>query len=175
VTALLLRLLRLGTVLVAAAGLAGLLAEPVSWRTGRDYLAGDSRPRAAGLSVDRCLELAHRHRARTCADALVEHDFGELVEYGLVMLVAGVVAAALLGRLIPPPLDRPAVLAELVVAAAGAVAFAAVAAASLPEGLAGLDGLEPGSGRVLLQGAVGGAGAAWLAWRALAAARSLLR
>ena len=50
---------------------------------------------------------------------------------------------------------------------AAAVAFAAVAAADLPPGLSGLETLEPGSGRALLQGGLAALFGGWLAVRAL--------
>ena len=69
-----------------AAGLSGLLAEPVSWKTGKDFFTGDARARVGELSVERCAELTRLHRRQiTCAGALVEDQFGELVEHGALL------------------------------------------------------------------------------------------
>ena len=91
---LLLLLLRLAALGMLAAGLSGLLAEPVSWKTGMDHFTGDDRARVGELSVERCAALARLHKRQpTCAGALVEDHFGELVEGGLVVTL---VASALL-------------------------------------------------------------------------------
>jgi hypothetical protein len=167
--------LRLAALAVQAAGLSGLLDEPVSWKTGMDFFTGDSRALVGDLSVERCAELARLHRRQaTCAGALVEDHFGELVEFGLVAVQAGGALLLLLRRVAMPPSGAR----ELTVAAAlltvAAVAFAAVAAADLPAGFAGAAGLEPGAGRPLLRGGVAVPFAGWLAaqavqrWRQLA-------
>jgi hypothetical protein len=173
---LLLHALRIGALALLAAGLSGLLAEPVSWRTGMDHFAGDARARVGEVSVERCAELARLHRRQvTCAGALVEDQFDELVRFGLGATLAAGAALVLLRRVTMPPRDRTQAVVEALVLTAAVVAFAAVAAADLPAGLAGVAGLEPGSGRSLLQGGVSAVlGALLLAqavnrWRRLAA------
>jgi hypothetical protein len=171
----LLHALRLGALVLLAAGLSGLLAEPVSWRTGMDFFTGDDRARVGELSVERCAELARLHRGQnTCAGALVEDHFGELVEFGLVASLAGVALFVLLGRLAMPPVGRREETAQAILLTAAAVAFAAVASATLPAGLSGVGTLVPGAGRALLQGGVAALLGGWLAskavdgWRRLA-------
>jgi hypothetical protein len=169
------RVLRLGALAVLAAGLSGLLAEPVSWRTGMDFLTGDARVRVGELSVERCAELARLHRRQsTCAGALVEDHFGELVEYGLLATLAGGALLLLLRRFSLPPRGRAEATAEALLHTLAAVAFAVVAAGDLPDGLAGAAALVPGAGRALLLGSVAAAFAAGLLagavgrWRRLA-------
>jgi hypothetical protein len=171
---LLTRVLRFGALAVLAAGLSGLLAEPVSWKTGRDFFTGDDRARVGELSVERCAELARLHRRQaTCAGALVEDHFGELVEYGLLGTLAGGALLLLLRRLSLPPRGRAEGTAEALLLTLAAVAFAVVAAGDLPDGLAGAAGLLPGAGRALLQGSVAAAFAAWLLAQAIARWRRL--
>jgi hypothetical protein len=172
---LLVRVLRLGALAVLAAGLSGLLAEPVSWRTGMDFFTGDDRARVGELSVERCAELARLHRGQaTCAGALMEDHFGELVESGLLATLAGGAVLLLLRRFSLPPRGRAEETVEALLLTLAAVAFAVVAAGDLPDGLAGAAGLLPGAGRALLQGSVAAAFAAWLLagavgrWRRLA-------
>jgi hypothetical protein len=168
-------LLRLAALALLAAGLSGLLAEPVSWRTGMDHFNGDERARVGELSVERCAELTRLHRRQvTCAGALVEDHFGELVQSGLLATLAGAAAFLLLGRIQRLPFGRGEAALEALVLTAAAVAFAAVGAADLPDGLAGLPGLVPGSGRWLLRGGVASLFAAWQALRAIGAWRRLL-
>ncbi len=171
---LLVHLLRLGALAVLAAGLSGLLAEPLSWRTGMDYFTGDGRAHVGELSVQRCAELTRLHRRQaTCAGALVEDAFGELVQFGLVMVLAGGAALFVLERFVSVPRGRHEDAAEAVLLTVAAVAFAAVAAAGLPVGLAGLEAMEAGSGRALLQGGVAALFGAWLALRAVGEWRRL--
>jgi hypothetical protein len=152
---LLLQLLRLGALAVLGAGLSGLLAEPVSWKTGTDYLTGDARAQVGALPVERCAELSRAHpRQRTCAEALVEERLGELVQSGAVATLAAGAVLLLLRRSMGPPRDRRQATVEAIVLTAAVVAFAAVAAAELPAGLAGTAGREPGAGRYLLRGVV---------------------
>jgi len=174
---LLLELLRLGALALLAAGLSGLLAEPLSRRTGMDHFTGDDRALVAGLSVERCAQLVKLHRGqRTCAGALVEDHFGELVQGGLVAVVAAGVLLVLLRRLAMPPVGRSEELVEAILLTAAALLFAALATTDLPAGVAGLRGLEPGSGRALLHGGVAALFAAGLGapavgwWRRLAGA-----
>jgi hypothetical protein len=168
-------LLRFAALALLAFGLSGLLAEPVAWKTGMDYFTGDDRASVSQLSVERCAELTRLHRRqRTCAGALVEDHFGELVQYGLVATLAGAAALLLLGRFLRLPVGRGEAALEALLLTAAAVAFAAVGAADLPEGLAGLPGLLPGSGRSLLRGGVTSLFAAWQALRATGAWRRLL-
>lgn len=167
--------LHLAALALLAAGLSGLLAEPVSWRTGMDFFTGDDRPRVAELSVERCAELSRLHRRQaTCAGALVEDHFGELVEYGLVAALAGAALLILLRRFAMPPADRRQETARSILLTAAAVAFAAAAVAELPVGLSGMGSLEPGAGRSLLQGGVAALFGAWLAAQAVDGWRRLL-
>ena len=172
---LLTRVLRLGALAVLAAGLSGLLAEPVSWKAGMDFLTGDDRARVGELSVERCAELARLHRGQaTCAGALVEDHFGELVQFGLLATLAGAVLVTLLGRFAMPPRDRGEETVQAILLTAAAVAFAAVAVAALPAGLSGAGSLEPGAGRSLLQGAVAALFGGWLAVQAVDGWRRLV-
>lgn len=171
---LLVHILRLAALAVLAAGLSGLLAEPVSWKTGIDFFTGDSRALVGDLSVERCAELARLHRRQaTCAGALVEDHFGELVEFGLVAVLAGGVLLLLLRRVAMPPRGSQELTVEAVLLTVAAVTFAAVAADGLPAGLAGAAGLEPGAGRPLLRGGVAVLLAGWLAARAVQRWRQL--
>jgi len=171
---LLTRVVRLGALAVLAAGLSGLLAEPVSWRTGMDFFTGDDRARVGELSVERCAELARIHRGQsTCAGALVEDHFGELVESGLLASLIGGTLLLLLRRFSLPPHGRLEVVGEALLLTLAAVAFAVVAAGQLPDGLAGAAGLRPGAGRSLLQGVVATAFGAWLLAQALGRWRRL--
>jgi hypothetical protein len=172
---LLVRVLRLGALAVLAAGLSGLLAEPVSWWTGRDFFTGDDRARVGDLSVERCAQLTRLHRGQaTCAGALMEDHFGELVEYGLLATAAGGALLLLLRHLSLPPRGRAEETVEALLLTLAAVAFAVVAAGDLPDGLVGAAGLLPGAGRALLQGFVAAAFATGLLtgavgrWRRLA-------
>jgi hypothetical protein len=170
----LVQLLRLGALLVLASGLSGLLAEPVGWRTGMDYFTGDDRALVGDLSVERCTQLTRLHRRQaTCAGALVEDHFGELVEFGLVATLAGGALLLLLRRFSLPPSGRPELVIKAALLTAGVVAFAAVATAALPAGLAGVASLVPGSGRSLLQGGVAVLFGGWLAARAVSRWRQL--
>jgi hypothetical protein len=167
-------LLRLAALALFAAGLSGLLAEPISWKTGTEYLSGDSRAQVDGLSVERCRDLARLHPGkRTCADALVEDHFGELVQYGLVATIAGGVLLLVAGRGRIAPGGHGEKLLHAVLIVGAAVFFAAGAAAALPPGLSGRGELVPGSGRLLLQGAVSALFAALLASEGLSAVRGL--
>jgi hypothetical protein len=171
---LLLLLLRLAALGMLAAGLSGLLAEPVSWRTGMDHFTGDDRARVGELSVERCAELARLHKRQpTCAGALVEDHFGELVEAGLVVTLVASALLVLLGRFARAPHDQKEETLEAVLVTAAAIAFASVAAADLPSGLSGLQRLTPGSGRALLQGGVATVFGGWLAARAVGCWRHL--
>ena len=150
---LLLHLLRLGALASLAAGLSGLLAEPVSWRTGMDFITGDARAAVGEVSVERCAELVRAHRRQlTCAGALVEDRLDDLVRRGLVATLAAGALLVLVGRLAWSPGDRSQATVEALLLTAATVAVAAVAAAELPAGLAGTEGLVPGAGRALLQG-----------------------
>jgi hypothetical protein len=126
---LLLHLLRLGALAALASGLSGLLAEPVSWRTGVDFITGDARAQVGQVSVERCAELTRLHRRQpTCAGALVEERFDELVRSGLLATLAAAAALVLLGRFTMPPEDGQQATVEAVLLTAAVVAFAAVAA-----------------------------------------------
>jgi hypothetical protein len=172
---LLLLLLRLAALGMLAAGLSGLLAEPVSWKTGMDHFTGDDRARVGELAVERCADLTRLHRdQRTCAGALVEDHFGELVEAGLVVTLAAGALLLALGRFSQAPHDQKEATLEAVLFTAAAVAFAAAAAADLPAGLSGLKTLEPGSGRPLLQGGVAALFGGWLGTRAVSCWRHLV-
>jgi hypothetical protein len=167
-------LIRLAALALFAAGLAGLLAEPVSWKTGMDYFTGDDRALVPGLSVERCQQLPHLHPGtRTCADALVEDHFGELVEAGLLATLAGGAVLLWTGRRRRAASGRAEQVLRALLAGCGAVAFAALAAFSLPAGLAGRAGLLPGSGRMLLEGGVAALAAAVQAAELVAAVRGL--
>ena len=171
---LLLLALRLAALGMLATGLSGLLAEPVSWKTGTDHFAGDDRARAGELSVERCAELTRLHKRQgTCAGALVEDHFGELVEFGLVVTVLAGALLLVLGRLARAPHDQKEATLEALLLTAAAVTFAAVAAADLPPGLSGLRTLAPGSGRALLQGGVAALFGGWLGTRAIGCWRHL--
>jgi hypothetical protein len=166
--------LRLAALGVFLLGLSRLLAEPVSWKTGRDFFTGDERAAAAALPVERCAELVRLHRRQvTCAGAAMEEAFGELVQFGLLATLLAGAALILLRRFGRPARGTAEATLEALLLTAGAVGLAAVAAASLPAGLAGMGGLEPGAGRPLLQGGLAALGAAWLALHALAAWRHL--
>jgi hypothetical protein len=165
---LLLLCLRLAALGMLATGLSGLLAEPVSWKTGIEHFTGDDRARVGELSVERCAELTRLHkRQRTCAGALVEDHFGELVQAGLVVTLLAGALLVVLERLARGPRDQREATLEAVLLTAAAIAFAAVAAADLPPGLSGLQTLEPGSGRALLEGGVAALFGGWLAVRAV--------
>jgi hypothetical protein len=171
---LLLLCLRLAVLGMLAAGLSGLLAEPVNWKTGMDYFTGDDRALVSGLSVERCAELARLHkRQKTCAGALVEDHFGELVEAGLVVTLLAGALLLVLGRFARGPRDQKEETIEAVLLTAAAVAFAAAAAADLPTGLSGIETLAPGSGRALLQGGVAALFGGWLGVRAIGSWRHL--
>jgi len=171
---LLVLVLRLAALGMLATGLSGLLAEPVSWKTSMDHFTGDDRARAGELSVERCAELVRLHRRqRTCAGALVEDHFGELVEAGLVVTLLAGALLALLGRFARAPHDQKEATLEALLITAAAVAFASVAAADLPASLAGLQSLAPGSGRALLQGGVAALFGGWLGTRAVGCWRHL--
>ena len=170
----LVQVLRVAALAVVAAGLSGLLAEPASWKTGKDFFTGDSRALVGGLSMERCAELVRLHRRQaTCAGALVEDQFGELVEYGLVAALAGGALLLLLRGYAMPAHGSQEVTVEAVLFTVAAVAFAAVAAAELPAGLGGLASLEPGAGRSLLRGGVAVTFAGWLGTRAIGCWRHL--
>ncbi len=167
--------LRLAALGMLATGLSGLLAEPVSWKTGMDHFSGDSRARVGELSVERCAELTRLHRRQgTCAGALVEDHFGELVEAGLVVSLVASALLIVLGRFARPSQGKKEETVEAVLFTAAAIAFASVAVADLPTGLSGLQRLEPGSGRALLQGGVAAIFGGWLAARAAGCWRHLL-
>ena len=171
---LLLLAMRLAALGMLATGLSGLLAEPVSWKTGMDHFTGDDRARAGELSVERCAELTRLHkRQATCAGALVEDHFGELVEAGLVVTLLAGGLLVVLGRFARAPHDQKEATLEAVLITAAAIAFASVAAADLPPGLSGLQSLAPGSGRALLQGGVAALFGGWLGTRAIGCWRHL--
>lgn len=170
----LVQVLRFAAFAVLAAGLSGLLAEPVSWKTGRDFFTGDGRTLVGELSVERCAELTRLHRRQpTCAGALVEDRFGELVQFGLVAVAVGGALLLLLRGFAMPAHGSQELTVEAVLLTVVVVAFAAVAATELPAGLGGAAGLEPGAGRPLLRGGVAAVFAGWLAARAVQRWRQL--
>jgi hypothetical protein len=154
-----LQVARLGALGLLVAGLSGFLAEPVGRLTGMDFFFGDERPMAATLGEARCARLLELQRGQhTCADALVEHHYGELVEYGLVATLLGALGLAVVSwmRRSVEPTGLPAARLELLASVAGALAFLALALSELQPAL-GARGLAPGSGRPLLQVLVFGA------------------
>jgi hypothetical protein len=147
--------MRLGALALLVTGLSGLLAEPVGRVSGMDFFFGDERPLADALSAERCAQLLRLQRGQpTCADALVEHHYGEMVEYGLVAAILGAVALAALRRIrrhVEPVGPRRARL-DAFAGGAGAVGFAVLAAMELPAGLRGVLAHAPGAGRPLFSG-----------------------
>jgi hypothetical protein len=171
---LIVQALRLGALALLVTGLSGLLAEPVGRIAGMDFFFGDERPLAERLSTERCAQLLRLQPGQpTCADALVEHHYGEMVESGLVAAILGALALAALRRIrghVEPVGARRARL-DAFTAGAGALGFVVLAALDLPAGLRGALAHAPGAGRPLFSGAAAGVLALLLAWTLARAAR----
>ncbi len=159
--ALYLRAAQLGGLGLLALGLGGLLAEPASWLFGMDFIAGDQRLRT--FSPERCAYLTEpRFHQPNCASGAVYHSFGDTVEYGLVIAIAGGLVFAFhtwwLRRVGAGEYDGFTRRAYLAI---GSVVFLAGAALFLPTGVASVL-VDPrlGGGRALLVGLVAAAFAA---------------
>jgi hypothetical protein len=152
---------RLGAVVLAALGLNGLLGEPLSWALGMDFFFGDER--RVAVSPERCEQLLRLQPGQsTCNGALVEHHFGEYVEYGLVALLLGALLlwAARAWRFRLEPVGPQRTLLELATLLAAVVLFALGALVDLPRGLLGtMRDPHLGAGRALSQGLVCALGA----------------
>jgi len=146
--------LRLGALVLVVLGLNGLLGEPLARLWGVDFFFGDER--SVPVSAERCAQLLRMQPGQSsCNAALVEHHFGEYVEYGLVAAVLGALLlwAVRAWRDRFEPVGNQRALLDLAAALAAVVQFALLAASRLPQGVLGaLRNPSQGAGRALTEG-----------------------